>query len=66
MNNKSQRQFCAVCAWRENCAKKFCVADGGAHCPDFTRDVSIKDVRDKNDEDKPGNNEVEQDGPEKK
>lgn len=36
------KQFCAVCAWRENCAKKFCVADGGAHCPDFTRDISIK------------------------
>ena len=36
------RQFCAICAWRENCAKKFCVADGGAHCPDFTRDVSFK------------------------
>lgn len=37
------RQFCVICAWRENCAKKFCVADGGAHCPDFTRDVSIKE-----------------------
>lgn len=36
------KQFCAICAWRENCAKKFCVADGGAHCPDFTRDISIK------------------------
>ncbi|HEX9006965.1 MAG TPA: hypothetical protein VF889_06700 [Bacteroidota bacterium] len=36
------KQFCAICAWREGCAKKFCVADGGAHCPDFTRDVSIK------------------------
>ena len=42
MSSKDQRQFCAVCAWRENCAKKFCVADGGAHCPDFTRDVSVK------------------------
>ncbi len=38
------RQFCAVCAWRETCAKKFCVADGGARCPDFTRDISIRDV----------------------
>ncbi|MCM2358457.1 MAG: hypothetical protein NDI77_09930 [Geobacteraceae bacterium] len=44
MSNQSQRQFCAICAWRENCAKKFCVADGGAHCPDFTRDISIKNV----------------------
>jgi len=38
------KQFCAVCAWRENCAKKFCVADGGAHCPDFTRDVSLRET----------------------
>jgi hypothetical protein len=36
-------QFCAVCAWRENCNKKFCVPDGGAHCPDFTRDISLRD-----------------------
>lgn len=35
-------QHCAVCAWRENCAKKFSVADGGARCPDFSRDISIK------------------------
>lgn len=35
-------QHCAVCAWRANCAKKFSVADGGARCPDFSRDVSIK------------------------
>jgi hypothetical protein len=42
MSSKDQRQFHAVCAWRENWAKKLCVADGGAHCPDFTRDVSIK------------------------
>ena len=43
--NTSSRQFCAICAWRENCAKKFCVADGGARCPDYSRDISIKDDR---------------------
>jgi hypothetical protein len=36
-------QGCVVCAWRSNCNKRFCVPDGGAKCPDFTRDVSIKD-----------------------
>jgi hypothetical protein len=41
-----QRQSCAACAWRENCAKRFCISDGGARCPDFCRDVSIKDVGD--------------------
>ncbi len=40
--SSSKRQACAVCAWRETCAKKFCVTDGGARCPDFSRDVSIK------------------------
>ena len=40
----ARKQHCVVCAWREHCAKKFCVADGGARCPDFTRDVTIKDV----------------------
>jgi hypothetical protein len=40
------RQNCAVCAWRENCAKKFSIPDGGSRCPDFTRDVSIKDIED--------------------
>jgi len=36
------QQRCVVCAWREKCAKRFSVPDGGARCPDFTRDVSIK------------------------
>jgi hypothetical protein len=38
------RQSCAVCAWRENCSKRFSIQDNGARCPDFSRDVSIKDV----------------------
>jgi len=36
------KAMCAVCAWRENCKKKFKVSAGEAHCPDFTRDVQIK------------------------
>lgn len=36
------QQRCVICAWREKCAKRFSVSDGGARCPDFTRDVSIK------------------------
>lgn len=46
MNEPPGKQHCVVCAWRENCAKKFRVTDGGAHCPDFTRDVTIKTVPD--------------------
>lgn len=37
-------QSCVVCAWRGSCNKRFSVADGGAKCPDFSRDVSIKNV----------------------
>ncbi|ABQ26484.1 hypothetical protein Gura_2305 [Geotalea uraniireducens Rf4] len=52
MSVKNERQFCAICAWRENCAKKFSVPDGGAHCPDFTRDISLRDDRTSKDSDK--------------
>jgi hypothetical protein len=38
------RQSCAVCAWRENCSKRFSVCDGGVRCPDFSRDISIKET----------------------
>lgn len=38
------RQHCVICAWRETCAKRFSVADAGARCPDFSRDITIKDL----------------------
>jgi hypothetical protein len=44
MSTNGIRQSCSVCAWRENCNKKFCVSDGGAHCPDYSRDISIRDL----------------------
>ncbi len=37
-------QRCVVCAWRGNCAKRFSVSEGGARCPDFSRDVTIKEL----------------------
>lgn len=43
------RSSCAVCAWRENCNKRFTVIDCGAHCPDFSRDVSIREKDDETD-----------------
>lgn len=36
-------QRCVICAWRQTCAKRFSVTDGGARCPDFTRDVTIRE-----------------------
>ncbi len=38
------RQSCSICAWRESCNKRFCVSDGGARCPDFSRDIRIKNI----------------------
>jgi len=41
---------CIVCAWRENCQKKFSVSGKNIKCPDFARDLSIKE--NKKEEDK--------------
>jgi hypothetical protein len=39
----STKEFCIICAWRENCQKKFSVSGKDIRCADFVRDVSIKD-----------------------
>ncbi len=41
-----ERKYCAICAWRGNCQKRFSVstdAQGFVHCPDYSRDMSIKE-----------------------
>jgi cytidylate kinase len=40
------KRVCSICAWRENCQKRFMVsvdAHFNVHCPDYTRDVRVKD-----------------------
>ncbi len=40
------KKLCILCAWRENCLKKFRFSDGVAlHCPEFCRDLTIKDQK---------------------
>lgn len=42
-----EKRLCIICAWRQHCQKRFSVASDGTlniHCPDFTRDYTIKDV----------------------
>ncbi len=40
----SERTLCVVCAWRKDCQKKFLRGqDTSVRCPDFTKDVSIKE-----------------------
>ena len=40
--------LCVVCAWRKDCVKKFKdsveLGQGKLKCPDYTRDVTIKDL----------------------
>jgi len=46
LNMGTEKQYCAICAWRGSCQKKFSVstdASGYVHCPDYSRDLSIKD-----------------------
>lgn len=35
-------KLCGICAWREACLKKFSLSHDALHCPDFSRDVTIK------------------------
>jgi hypothetical protein len=42
----SNKRYCSICAWRATCQKRFSVttdATGSVHCPDYTRDMTIKD-----------------------
>lgn len=46
------KDICVVCAWRVDCKKKFSVSGRDLRCPDFSKDISIK-----NEEKKEGVNE---------
>jgi hypothetical protein len=35
-------ELCVICAWRENCKKKFSLK-AGRRCPDFSKDLTIKE-----------------------
>ncbi len=35
-----EASICLVCAWRENCVKKFSFT--GQHCLEFSRDLTLK------------------------
>jgi len=40
----SKQTICVVCAYRENCQKKF-QAQGGRQCPEYQRDLSIREIK---------------------
>ena len=35
------KNLCVVCAWRQNCQKKFKLSPGTVRCPDFSRDLNL-------------------------
>jgi hypothetical protein len=43
---EGERTLCVVCAWRITCNKKFSM-DGATttRCPEFTRDVTLRDPK---------------------
>ncbi len=49
-----ERKLCVICAWRENCKKKFSLGNQ-LHCPDFVKDLSIKGEKENETEDKRDN-----------
>ncbi|MCS7280524.1 MAG: hypothetical protein NZ583_02690 [Desulfobacterota bacterium] len=45
-----EKTLCVICAWRENCQKRFMRRnDISLRCPDFVRDITIKDEESVND-----------------
>jgi len=39
-----ERKSCLICAWRENCQKRWSVSPEFAlRCPDYVKDVKIKE-----------------------
>jgi hypothetical protein len=45
------RTLCAICAWRGDCNKKF-MQGNGVHCPDYTRDLTIRAATEEKKEEK--------------
>jgi len=46
MSTASDKRICVICAWRENCTKRYRVKTNAlfdVNCPDYTRDIKLKD-----------------------
>ena len=39
---QDERTLCVVCAWRKDCQKKFLRTGASLKCPDYSRDMSIR------------------------
>ncbi|MCD6133297.1 MAG: hypothetical protein J7J16_03130 [Deltaproteobacteria bacterium] len=45
-----EKSLCAICAWREVCKKRFLYKGIVLNCPDFVRDVTIKEEKEDNED----------------
>lgn len=49
IDNISDKRICVICAWRENCVKRFKLEHNNLlydiNCPDYSKDVKFKDPR---------------------
>ncbi len=46
MSTGSDKRICVICAWRENCTKRYRVKTNALfddNCPDYTRDIKLRD-----------------------
>jgi cytidylate kinase len=46
MSTGSDKRICVICAWRENCMKRYRVKTNAlfdVNCPDYTRDIKLRD-----------------------
>ena len=46
MSTASDKRICVICAWRENCTKRYRVKSNAlfdVNCPDYTRDIKLKE-----------------------
>jgi hypothetical protein len=39
----TKKDICSVCAWRADCQKKFSVSGRDVRCPDFVRDMLLRE-----------------------
>jgi hypothetical protein len=37
------KNICIICAYRETCQKKFSISGKDMNCPDFAKDISIRE-----------------------
>ncbi|HAM51226.1 MAG TPA: hypothetical protein DCP92_11255 [Nitrospiraceae bacterium] len=56
--NTSSTGACAICAWRQDCKKKFTLSGRDIRCPEFVKDLSIREPESRHDDEAGGKGEL--------